>query len=96
MFSAGLPHRLPPHTHASLPAPCYAGRLAYLRGEKSARLCLSPSVDITALGFYALVCGVLSVAAPRFGAAFVRFGLGAAIGVLAALILPSPRVILGL
>ena len=53
-------------------------------------------MDITVLGFYALVCGVLSVAAPRFGTAFVRFALGAAIGFLAALILPSLRSILGL
>ena len=44
-------------------------------------------MDITAPSFYALVCGVLSFAAPSLGKPFIRFLLGAVIGVLAALAL---------
>ena len=52
-------------------------------------------MDIVALVFYALVCGVLSWAAPRLGAPMVRFGIGAVIGIIAAAVLPSVRVVIG-
>lgn len=46
--------------------------------------------------FYAIVCGLLGLAGPRLGAAPVRLGLGAAVGVVAALILPFLRQWLGI
>jgi hypothetical protein len=52
-------------------------------------------MDITALSFYAVVCGVLSFAAPSLGKPFMRFILGAVIGILAALLLPSLKAYLG-
>ncbi|WP_175549244.1 hypothetical protein [Planktotalea frisia] len=52
-------------------------------------------MDITALSFYAIICGVLSLAAPRFGGAWIRFGLGALVGILAALFLPIIKQSLG-
>ena len=45
-------------------------------------------MDITALSFYAVVCGALSVAAPNLGRPAVRFALGALVGILAAAVLP--------
>lgn len=46
--------------------------------------------------FYAIVCGLLGLAGPRLGAAPVRLGLGAAVGVVAALVLPFLRQWLGI
>lgn len=43
------------------------------------------------LAFYATVCGVLSVAAPRLGGFLPRLLTGALVGVIAALILPFLR-----
>jgi hypothetical protein len=43
------------------------------------------------LAFYATVCGVLSVAAPRLGGIVPRLLIGAIVGVIAALVLPSIR-----
>ncbi|KNG94504.1 hypothetical protein ATO11_03535 [Pseudaestuariivita atlantica] len=48
-------------------------------------------MDTTALVFYALICGGLSLAGPRLGAPFLRFGIGAAVGIAAAAILPLVR-----
>lgn len=53
-------------------------------------------MDLTALVFYALVCGGLSVAGPKLGAPFVRFGIGAVVGIIAALVLPVIRSGLGI
>lgn len=53
-------------------------------------------MDITVLSFYALVCGVLSFAAPRFGPPWIRFVVGAIVGIIAALFLPSIRAAIGL
>lgn len=52
-------------------------------------------MDLTALLFYALVCGLLSWAGPRLGAPFVRFGIGAMVGIVAAAVLPSLRALVG-
>jgi hypothetical protein len=49
---------------------------------------LQTRMDITALGFYAVVCGVLSFAAPKLGRPFSRFAIGAVIGLIAATVLP--------
>ena len=51
-------------------------------------------MDFIALGFYALVCGALSFAAPKLGRPFSRFVIGAGIGILAAAVLPIIKGIL--
>ena len=43
------------------------------------------------MAFYACICGVLGVASPRLGSMPVRLAIGAAVGVVAALILPVVR-----
>jgi hypothetical protein len=48
-------------------------------------------MDITALGFYAVVCGVLSFASPQLGRPLSRFAIGAVIGIVAATVLPILR-----
>ena len=52
-------------------------------------------MDVTALVFYAIICGCLSLAGPRLGAPFLRLGIGAAVGVTAAALLPVIRGMLG-
>lgn len=53
-------------------------------------------MDITVLSFYAVVCGVLSIVAPSLGTTLVRFAIGAGVGVVAALLLPSVRALIGI
>ncbi|MEM9318597.1 MAG: hypothetical protein AAGA70_06290 [Pseudomonadota bacterium] len=53
-------------------------------------------MDPITLVFYAAVCACLSWAAPKLGAAWLRFGVGAAVGVVAATVLPLAREVLGL
>jgi hypothetical protein len=53
-------------------------------------------MDLTALGFYAVICGVLSFASPRLGRPLIRFGVGAFIGIVAALVLPMFKGVLGI
>jgi len=48
-------------------------------------------MDFIALAFYACVCGLLSVFAPRLGTPLIRLGVGAVVGIAAALILPMLR-----
>ncbi|WP_168193047.1 hypothetical protein [Rhodophyticola sp. CCM32] len=50
---------------------------------------------MTALIFYAAICGVLSLAGPRLGAPLMRLGIGACVGVIAAAILPVIRGMMG-
>lgn len=45
-------------------------------------------MDPITLTFYAVVCGCLSVVAPKFPGLPVRLGVGAGVGILAALVLP--------
>lgn len=52
-------------------------------------------MDVTSMVFYALVCGLLSFAGPRLGTPLVRFGIGALVGIIAAAVLPSVRVVVG-
>ena len=47
------------------------------------------------LAFYASVCGILSVAAPRLGGFVPRLLVGAIVGIIAAILLPTIREILG-
>ncbi len=52
-------------------------------------------MDYTALVFYAVICGLLSLAAPNLGTPFVRLGVGAVVGIAAAALLPLLRGVLG-
>ncbi|MFA8387085.1 MAG: hypothetical protein ACEPO2_15795 [Pelagibaca sp.] len=53
-------------------------------------------MDITAMAFYALVCGGLGLVSPRFPKPWARFAVAALVGVVAAAILPVVRTALGL
>lgn len=48
-------------------------------------------MDFVSLGFYAIICGLLGVAAPNMGPPAMRLGIGAAIGIIAAILLPMIR-----
>ncbi|WP_420409594.1 hypothetical protein [Hoeflea sp.] len=54
------------------------------------------SFDLTAIAWYAVICGVLSALAPSFGGRPVRIAIGAVVGILAATVLPVARGFLGL
>ena len=45
-------------------------------------------MDMISLGFYAVICGLLSFLAPNLGPPFLRLGIGAAVGIVAAILLP--------
>lgn len=53
-------------------------------------------MDPVALIFYALVCGSLSAFAPKFGGVGLRMAAGAAVGIVAALVLPWAKSAFGL
>lgn len=53
-------------------------------------------MDITAMAFYALVCGGLGLVSPRFPKPLARFAIAALVGVVAAAVLPAIRTALGL
>lgn len=52
-------------------------------------------MDPVSLVFYAAVCGVLGLAGPSLGAAPVRLGIGALVGVVAVTVLPWIHGLLG-
>jgi hypothetical protein len=52
-------------------------------------------MDPISITFYAVICGVLSMVAPNLGGTIPRLGLGAIVGVIAALILPVIRSTIG-
>lgn len=52
-------------------------------------------MDPVSLGFYAGVCGLLGLAGPRLGAAPVRLGVGAVVGIVAVTALPYVKTLLG-
>ncbi len=52
-------------------------------------------MDVLGLVFYGAVCGLLSWAGPVLGAPIVRLGVGVAVGIAAAGILPIIRTALG-
>ena len=54
----------------------------------SEMLCYGQGMDGITLIFYAVVCGSLSVIAPKFPGFSVRLGVGAVVGILAASVLP--------
>jgi hypothetical protein len=53
-------------------------------------------MDTFPIAFYAALCGLVGVAAPRFSRWPARLGFGALIGVVAATALPHIRAIFGL
>ncbi len=53
-------------------------------------------MDPVSLVFYACVCGVLGLAGPKLGAAPVRLGIGALVGIVAVTALPHVKTVLGL
>jgi hypothetical protein len=54
-------------------------------------------MDVTALIFYAIVCGLLSLASPTHGQTPVtRLAIGAVVGIAAAALLPVLRGMFGL
>jgi hypothetical protein len=53
-------------------------------------------MDTTALAFYAAICGILSMAAPALGSPYIRLGVGAAVGIVAAAALPLIQQAFGL
>ncbi|MHA3979630.1 hypothetical protein ACW9UR_18300 [Halovulum sp. GXIMD14794] len=54
-------------------------------------LCYVCEMDLIALIYYAIVCGALGCYAPQIGGFFTRLAVGAAVGVIAALVLPLLR-----
>lgn len=52
-------------------------------------------MDPVTVGFYATVCGALSVAGPRLGTFLPRLLIGACVGIVAAMLLPVIRQGLG-
>ena len=52
-------------------------------------------MDVTALIFYAIICGALGLAGPRLGRPLLRLGIGAGVGILAAALLPGLRGLIG-
>lgn len=52
-------------------------------------------MDPVALAFYAVICGVLSLAAPSLGGAVPRLATGAVVGVAAAFCLPILKAMMG-
>ena len=53
------------------------------------------AMDPISLGFYAVICGLLSVFAPNLGTPVRRLGIGAAVGIVAAALLPWVKGTLG-
>lgn len=51
-------------------------------------------MDPFTLTYYAAVCGLLSLASPRFGGYLPRLAVGIAVGLVAAGVLPTLRAVL--
>ena len=52
-------------------------------------------MDFVVLAYYAIVCGILALAAPWLTRALVRLAVGACVGLMAAGVLPALRDWLG-
>lgn len=52
-------------------------------------------MDYIALGFYACICGLLSLFAPQLGTFYVRLGVGAVVGAVSAFALPFLKSAIG-
>ena len=64
--------------------------LVYVKGSKG------HAMDVTAMAFYALVCGGLGALSPRLPSFWQRFAVAALVGVIAAAVLPVLRGVLGI
>lgn len=64
-------------------------------GDEDRKLCYTNAMDFLALGFYACVCGLLSIFAPQLGTLYVRLAVGAAVGAVSAFVLPLLRSMMG-
>lgn len=53
-------------------------------------------MDVTAMMFYALVCGGLGAVSPRLPTVWLRFTVAALVGIVAAALLPVLRGALGI
>ena len=53
-------------------------------------------MDLISLGFYAMICGILSAAGPAMGGFIRRFGIGVMVGAVAAWVLPLLKTLIGL
>lgn len=51
-------------------------------------------MDPVTLTYYALICGLLSVAAPYLGNRLVRLAVGVLVGLVAAALLPLARAVM--
>lgn len=52
-------------------------------------------MDIITVSYYAVVCGLLGWAGPKLGRPVIRLLIGAIVGIGAATILPTVRLIVG-
>lgn len=52
-------------------------------------------MDIITVSYYAVVCGVLGLAGPKLGRPVMRLVIGGLVGIGAATILPTVRLIVG-
>lgn len=52
-------------------------------------------MDFIALGFYACICGLLSIFAPQLGTIYVRLAVGAVVGAVSAFALPFLKGVIG-
>ena len=52
-------------------------------------------MDVVTIIYYAIVCGLLGWVAPKLGRPAARMGLGVAVGIAAAALLPTLRAALG-
>lgn len=53
-------------------------------------------MDPISLGFYAVICGLLSYFAPNLGSAKSRLAVGAGVGIVAAVVLPLIKGVVGI
>ena len=53
-------------------------------------------IDVTAIAWYAAICGALAALAPTLGGVSRRIIVGAIVGILAATVLPFLRTMMGL
>ncbi|MEO9459154.1 MAG: hypothetical protein ABJE63_15025 [Lentilitoribacter sp.] len=52
-------------------------------------------MDLTAIAWYAAICGALSALAPVFGGRTTRIIVGAAVGIIAASLFPLAKSLMG-
>jgi len=53
-------------------------------------------MDTGNIVFYAVVCGALAGIAPMLGSQIIRIGVGACVGILAALVFPTLKTLIGI